>query len=86
MNAARAKRQEVLVTFNAHRGCFVNNKYSKKTKACKAPSAKAYKAAVKALPQGVPVREDVRAVERGQPRLAADVPQAEAGGAVLQGA
>ncbi len=46
MNAARAHKQEVLVTFNAHRGCFVNNKY-KKSKACKAPSAKAYKAAVK---------------------------------------
>jgi putative glycosyl hydrolase len=48
MNAARAKRQEVLVTFSASRGCFVNNRYSKK-KACKAPSQKAYKAAVKAF-------------------------------------
>ena len=37
------------------------------------------------LPQGVPVRQDVHAVERGQPRLPAHVPQAEAGGAVLQG-
>src|SRR6478672_3017465 len=44
MNAARAHKQEVLVEFNAHRGCFVNNKYRKKAKACKAPSAKAYKA------------------------------------------
>ena len=61
-----------------------NNKY-KKTKACKAPSISAYKKAVKALPQGVPVREDVRAVERGQPRLAADVQEPEAGGQVLQG-
>src|SRR5215204_6485669 len=32
MNAARAHRQEVLVTFNSHRGCFVNNKYKKKSK------------------------------------------------------
>jgi hypothetical protein len=46
MNAARAKRQEVLVTFTATRGCFVNNRY-RKTKACKAPSAKAYTTAVK---------------------------------------
>jgi hypothetical protein len=46
MNAARAKRQEILVTFSATRGCFVNNRYSKK-KACKAPSAAAYKAAVR---------------------------------------
>jgi hypothetical protein len=48
MNAARAKRQEVLVTFGARRGCFNNNRYSKK-KACRAPSQKAYKAAVKAF-------------------------------------
>ena len=48
MTAARAKRQEVLVTFSATRGCCVNNRYSKR-KACKAPSQKAYKAAVKAF-------------------------------------
>src|ERR687893_595221 len=29
MNAARTKRQDVLVTFSATRGCFVNNRYSK---------------------------------------------------------
>ena len=29
MNAARAHKQEVLVEFNAHRGCFNGNKYSK---------------------------------------------------------
>jgi hypothetical protein len=45
MNASRAKRQDVLVTFSARRGCFVT-RYSKK-KACKAPSKKAYIAAVK---------------------------------------
>src|SRR5215204_1654756 len=54
MNAARAHRQEVLVTFNSHRGCFVNNKYKKKSKACKAPSAKAYKAAVKGFRKQFP--------------------------------
>ena len=45
MNAARAKRQDILVTFSARRGCFVT-KYSKK-KACRAPSKKAYISAVK---------------------------------------
>jgi Glycosyl hydrolase catalytic core len=53
MNAARAKRQEVLVTFSASRGCFVNNRY-RKTRACKAPSAKAYTAAVKAFRREFP--------------------------------
>jgi hypothetical protein len=53
MNAARAHKQEVLVTFSATRGCFVNNKYSKK-KACKAPSQKAYKAAVKGFRKEFP--------------------------------
>jgi Glycosyl hydrolase catalytic core len=45
MNAAHAHKQDVLVTFAARRGCFVT-KYSK-SKACKAPSKKAYIAAVK---------------------------------------
>ena len=53
MNAARAHKQEVLVTFSATRGCFVNNRYSKK-KACKAPSQKAYKAAVKGFRKEFP--------------------------------
>jgi len=53
MNAARAKKQEVLVTFSATRGCFVNNRYSKR-KACKAPSKKAYTRAVKAFRKEFP--------------------------------
>src|SRR5215207_7405332 len=53
MNAAHAKRQEVLVTFSATRGCFVNNRY-RKTKACKAPSQSRYKAAVKAFRKEFP--------------------------------
>src|SRR5215203_518618 len=53
MNAARAHKQEVLVEFNAHRGCFNGKKYSKK-KACKAPSTKAYKAAVKGFRKQFP--------------------------------
>jgi Glycosyl hydrolase catalytic core len=53
MNAARAMRQEVLVTFSATRGCFVNNRYSKK-KACRAPSAAAYKSAVRTFRRQFP--------------------------------
>jgi Glycosyl hydrolase catalytic core len=53
MTAARAKRQEVLVTFTATRGCFTNNRY-RKTKACRAPSAKAYTAAVKGFRREFP--------------------------------
>lgn len=53
MNAARAHKQEVLATFSATRGCFVNNKYSKR-KACKAPSQNAYKAAVKGFRKEFP--------------------------------
>jgi hypothetical protein len=54
MNAARANRQEVLVTFSATRGCFVNNRYAKRRKACRAPSAKVYKAVVKAFRKEFP--------------------------------
>ena len=53
MNAARAHKQEVLVEFNAHRGCFNGRKYSKR-KACKAPSTKTYKRAVKGFRKAFP--------------------------------
>jgi hypothetical protein len=53
MTAARAHKQEVLVEFNAHRGCFNGKRYSKK-KACKAPSTKKYKAAVKGFRKQFP--------------------------------
>jgi hypothetical protein len=46
MNAARASRQRVLVTFAAHRGCFDGRRYSR-TRACRAPSAYAYRRAVR---------------------------------------
>ncbi|HWK28384.1 MAG TPA: glycosyl hydrolase [Solirubrobacter sp.] len=46
MNAARAHKQEVLVMFTARRGCYHNGKYSK-SKACRAPSKKAYTTAFK---------------------------------------
>jgi hypothetical protein len=42
MNRARAAGQQVLVTFAAHRGCWNGKRYSR-SKACRAPSAKAYK-------------------------------------------
>jgi len=53
MNAAHAHKQEVLVEFNAHRGCFNGKRYSKK-KVCKAPSTKAYKKAVKGFRREFP--------------------------------
>jgi hypothetical protein len=52
MNTAHAHKQDVLVSFSAARGCF-NGKYSKK-KRCKAPSQKAYKAAVKGFRKEFP--------------------------------
>ena len=48
MNRAHAARQQVLVTFTAARGCYVGGKY-KKRKACRAPSARSYRASVKAF-------------------------------------
>jgi hypothetical protein len=53
MNAARAHKQEVLVEFNAHRGCFNGKRYSK-AKVCRAPSASAYKTAVKGFRKEFP--------------------------------
>jgi hypothetical protein len=46
MNAARAHRQQVLVTFGAHRGCFDGRRYSR-SRGCRAPSARAYGRAVR---------------------------------------
>jgi hypothetical protein len=53
MTRAHAAKQDVLVEFNSHRGCFVNNRY-KKTKACKGPSVSAYKKAVKGFRKEYP--------------------------------
>ena len=52
MYAAHAHKQDVLVSFSASRGCF-NGKYSKR-ESCKAPSQKAYKAAVKGFRKQFP--------------------------------
>ncbi len=58
MNAARAAKQDVLVMFTAARGCFVNGKLLE-GEGLQGAEPKAYKTAVKALPQGVPVGEDL---------------------------
>ena len=44
MRAARAAGQDVLVTFTAHRGCFNGRRYGRE-RYCRAPSARAYRAA-----------------------------------------
>jgi hypothetical protein len=46
MHAARARRQRVLVTFTAHSGCYDGRRYSRR-RACRAPSARAYRRAVR---------------------------------------
>jgi hypothetical protein len=53
MRAARAHRQRVLVTFTAHRGCFDGRRYSA-SRACRAPSARAYRAAFRAFDERYP--------------------------------
>jgi hypothetical protein len=46
MNAAHAHHQDVLVAFTAHRGCFDGRRYSREP-ICRAPSARAYRSAVR---------------------------------------
>ena len=53
MAAARADAQDVLVTFTAHRGCFDGRRYIRSA-ACRAPSASAYRAAVRAFDDRYP--------------------------------
>jgi hypothetical protein len=53
MQAARADGQDVLVTFTAHRGCFDGRRYARSA-ACRAPSARAYRAAVRAFDDRYP--------------------------------
>ena len=49
MARARAARQDVLVTFTARRGCFTAAGRYSKEKACRAPSASAYRKAFRAF-------------------------------------
>jgi hypothetical protein len=53
MNRARAAKQQVLVSFTARRGCWNGTRYSK-SKACRAPSASAYKKAFAAFDNAFP--------------------------------
>jgi hypothetical protein len=53
MSAARARRQDVLVTFGAHRGCFDGRRYSRR-RVCRAPNAAAYRRAVRAFDDRFP--------------------------------
>jgi hypothetical protein len=53
MNRARAARQQVLVSFTAHTGCFNGKRYSK-SKACRAPSAKAYRSSFRKFDNAFP--------------------------------
>src|SRR5262245_11856951 len=53
MNRARAARQQVLVAFTAHTGCFNGKRYSR-SKACRAPSAKAYRSSVRKFDNAFP--------------------------------
>jgi hypothetical protein len=46
MTAARARRQDVLVAFGAHLGCYDRGRYSR-SKICRPPSARAYRSAVR---------------------------------------
>ena len=53
MTAARARRQDVLVAFSARVGCYDGTRYSR-SPACRAPSARAYRAAVRAFDDAYP--------------------------------
>ena len=53
MNRARAARQQVLVAFTARNGCWNNGRYSR-SRACRAPSAKAYRSSFRAFDNAFP--------------------------------
>jgi Glycosyl hydrolase catalytic core len=53
MGAARAHGQDVLVTFTARRGCYDGGRYSRAPE-CRAPSARAYRSAVRAFDDAYP--------------------------------
>jgi hypothetical protein len=53
MNAARARKQDVLVMFTARRGCYSDGRYSRSS-ACRAPSKSAYTRAFKKFKAAFP--------------------------------
>jgi hypothetical protein len=78
MDAARANGQHVLVTFNSHGGCYDGHRYAR-SRACTAPSARAYRRSVRRFDDRFPwVRtysawNEVNHVSQptfGRPRLA----------------
>ena len=75
MNAARAHKQEVLVMFTARRGCYSKRQVLEVERLQGAVQEDLHDR-VQEVQGRVPVGEDVRAVERGQPRLPADRPRA----------
>ena len=73
MTAAHRRGADVLVTIDRDIGSYT-----------RMPTLKQYRKVIRILRKRYPWVEHLRRVERGQPRQAADVPQAQAGGAVLQ--
>ena len=53
MTAARARRQDVLVAFTAHRGCYDLRRYSR-APVCRAPAAAAYRRTVRRFDDAYP--------------------------------
>ena len=53
LNTAHAAKQDVLVSFSARRGCYVNGKYSRSS-ACRIPSVSSYKKAVTTFHKAYP--------------------------------
>jgi hypothetical protein len=59
MTAARSARADVLVHLTARRGCFTSRGRYKKTKACRAPSVKAYTTAFKRFRKAYPYAKTI---------------------------
>ena len=64
--------------FTAHRGCFIEGRRYSRRRACRAPSASAYRCAVRAFDDAIPVGAHLLGLERGQSHLPADRPAARA--------
>ncbi len=77
MNAAHAHKQEVLVMFTARRGCYSKRQVLEVERLQGAFEVRLHDR-LQEVQGRVPVGEDLRAVERGQPRLPADLEVAQA--------
>ena len=76
------RRQDVLVTFTAHRGCFNGRRYVPRALLPRPERARLPRR-VPPVRRPLPVGAHVRRLERGQPHLATDVPPAAARRALL---